>query len=209
MDHGRSINGTDDPPSTVSAARAPQRTPPPEPRRVLLMGMMGTGKTTIGHRLAELTGWPYEDNDDLVRSVAGLGPDRLLAERGVAALRDAESRALGIALRTPPPLVASVAAGVVTAAEDRTRLRDGGFVVWLQAPLELLAERVAEGPTRPWLGDHPLEALTKLYEGREPLYAEVATVAVDVADRTPDAIAGEILEAMGGRSAGRSSTLSS
>lgn len=166
---------------------------------MLLIGMMGSGKSTIGHRLAERTGWPYEDNDDLVRGVAGLGPDRLLEERGVTALRGAESKALGAALATPVPLIASVAGGVVTTAEDRARLRLGGFVVWLRAPMEVLVKRVERGPARPWLGDDPLRAMRDLYEGREPLYEEVATLVVDVADRTPDGVAGEILHVLAHR----------
>lgn len=196
MDHGRSINGADDTPSTDSAGDGRRWKRRLTPRRVLLIGMMGSGKTTIGHHLAELTGWPYEDNDDLVRGVAGLGPDRLLEERGVTELRVGESKALGAALSATVPIIASVAGGVVTKEEDRLRLRDGGFVVWLRAPVEVLVKRVEHGHVRPWLGDDPRTAMRELYEGRETLYEEVATLVVDVPDRTPGDIAGEILEAL-------------
>ena len=147
--------------------------------RVLLVGMMGAGKTTVGRRLGLRLGWPYYDNDELLHRAVGVRTRELQRKKGEAALRRAESAALSVALTQGPPLVAGVAAGVVTDPMDRQRLRAGGFVVWLRARIETLAARV-ENTDRPWLGKDPAAALSRLYAGRADLYAAVADMVVDV-----------------------------
>ncbi|MGH3344251.1 MAG: shikimate kinase [Carbonactinosporaceae bacterium] len=166
--------------------------------RVLLVGMMGVGKTSVGRALAEATGWPYVDNDELVARAAGVGTREVLDTRGVQALREAESGALTHALRQPPPVIASVAGGIVESAADRVRLRDGGFVVWLRARIDTLVKRVGIGGDRPWLRPDPETALRRLYEGRESLYDEVASLALDVDDAAPDVTARRILAGLRG-----------
>ena len=162
--------------------------------RVLLIGMMGAGKTTIGHTLSRLVGWPYYDNDDLLRRAVGKDTRRVQEEEGEAFLRRAESAALTLALSDAGPLVAGCAGGLVTDALDRQRLRTGGFVVWLRATIETLADRV-EGTNRPWLGRDPAAALTRLYAGRAHLYESVASLVLDVDELPPDSLALRIAEA--------------
>lgn len=170
---------------------------PPKAARVLLVGMMGAGKTTVGRALAERTGWPYRDNDELVAEIAGLDTRSLLEERGEPALRDAESQALRRALTTEPPFIAGIAGGVVMAADDRSRLHDAdGLVVYLHAPVDALVERVGSGEGRPWLRPDPRTALQRLYDGREPLYREVADIVVDVEFGAPEDHAATILAAL-------------
>lgn len=170
----------------------------PEAARVLLMGMMGAGKTTVGAALSQRTGWPYLDNDALVARAGGRPTDEVLDEGGVAALRDLESRALTEALRAPAPVIAAVAGGIVDDTADRQRLAAGGFVVWLRARLETLARRVGTGEGRPWFheGDDVLADLRRLYDGRAPRYEEAASYVVDVDDLAPDDIAARILAAL-------------
>jgi shikimate kinase len=165
--------------------------------RVLLVGMMGAGKTTIGHSLASLLGWRFLDNDELLARAVGKDTRRVQEEDGEPALRRAESRALDAALSEGGPLVAGVAGGVVTNPLDRDRLRSGGFVVWLRADIATLARRVA-GTDRPWLGDDPRAAIMRLYAGRADLYASVATMVVDVDLAPPDIIAERIAAALAG-----------
>jgi shikimate kinase len=161
--------------------------------RVLLVGMMGSGKTSAGEALSRLTGWPYYDNDRLLTLATGVATPALLGERGEAALRAAESAALGVALEQPPPVIASVAAGVVLDPADRERLARGGFVVWLRARIETLARRVGGGEGRPWLQPDPEAALRRLYSGRAELYAAVASYVVDVDDIEAAEVARQIL----------------
>jgi shikimate kinase len=163
------------------------------PLRLLLVGMMGSGKTSVGTALSRATGWPHYDNDRLVAMVTGLPPADLLRARGEAILRMAESIALSVALREPPPLVAGIAAGVVTKRADRQRLEDDGFVVWLRARVSTLVERVGSGEGRPWLQPDPEAALRRLYEERAPLYDEVASYIVHVDRLTPEQVAERIL----------------
>ena len=156
--------------------------------RVLLVGMMGAGKTTVGHALSCLLGWPYFDNDVLLKRAVGKDTRRVQEEDGERALRRAESAALDVALTEGGPLIAGVAAGVVLDPLDVQRLRAGGFVVWLRADLATLARRV-EGTDRPWLGSDPLQALQKLAAGRDVLYQSVASLIVDVDELPPELIA--------------------
>jgi shikimate kinase len=159
--------------------------------RVLLIGMMGAGKTTIGHALSNLLGWRYYDNDELVARVAGKDTRRVQEEDGIAALRRAESAALTIALTEGGPLIAGVAGGTVTDPLDLRRLHQGGFVVWLRADIAALAKRVT-GTDRPWLAASPEAAMRALYAGREALYTAACSFIVDEFDTTPYLIAREI-----------------
>lgn len=156
--------------------------------------MMGAGKTSVGTALARATGWPFLDNDLLVQQATGIAARDLLCREGEQALREAESAALTEGLRAAPPVIVDIAGGIVTGAADRQRLRTAGFVVWLRARVPTLAERVGSGGSRPWLGGDPEAALRKLYEGREELYQEVATVVVDVDDIAPGQIAARIID---------------
>lgn len=164
--------------------------------RILLVGMMGAGKTTVGRALSDATGWPYYDNDVLLQRLTGKDTRLVQKHDGVAALRRAESACLTLALTDAGPLIAGVAGGVVTDPLDRQRLRTGGFVVWLRARIDTLVRRV-EGTDRPWLGDDPRAALTALYAGRADLYASVASFVVDVDALPADGVAERIAAAAG------------
>lgn len=165
-------------------------------RRLLLVGMMGVGKTTVGRAVAARTGWPYVDNDDLLHADTGMYGAELLRRHGVQELRAAEARALGETLRRAPPLVAGVAAGVVLARADRARMKQQAFVVWLRARTETLVARVSGDRHRAWLQPDPAAALRALAVGRDRLYADVANLTVDVDDRDADDVVDEILAAL-------------
>ena len=168
--------------------------------RILLVGMMGAGKTTIGRRLAVRTGWPLLDNDQLVRELTGREPASIAAEDGEDQLHDAETEALMRALDREPPLIAGVAGAVVERSEARDRMRSAGHVVWLRARPETLRTRIGTGRGRRpeavdpgWLERHAKE--------REPLYRDVADQVIDVDDVRPSSVADAILEAVAIRSA--------
>ena len=166
-------------------------------QRVVLIGMMGAGKSTVGASLSRLTGWPYIDNDEVVEQLVGMPTRDLMQKQGVAAMRSAESAAAMEILTRPVPLIAGAAAGIVLDPVVSAQVHDGAFVVFLRARIETLAKRV-EGTYRPWLGDDPGATLHKLYEGREPLYVKLAHLVLDVDDTTPDADAKRILDVIQG-----------
>ena len=164
--------------------------------RVVLIGMMGAGKSTVGLALSQLTGWPYVDNDEVVEQITGLPTRDVLNSQGEQAMRSAESAAVDRVLATEPPVIAGAAAGIVLDQEACARLHAGAFVVYLRARVETLEERV-RGTYRPWLGNDPGTALRTLYTGREPFYKQLAHLVVEVDDMTPEAVAKQILDALG------------
>lgn len=165
--------------------------------RVLLLGLMGAGKTTVGRVLAAQLGWPYADNDDLVVEAAGASKETLLERAGVVALREAESAALHLAATHPGPLVAGVAAGAVLDPANVALLAGVDLVVWLRAAHPVLAARVDADPAdRPWLSGDTLAAVQRLAAAREPRFAEVADLVVDVDRLSPEQAADLIAAAV-------------
>lgn len=175
---------------------SPAPTHRPLAEKILLVGMMGAGKSTVGLALARHLGWPYVDSDEEVVRRTGRTVPELFAEGGEAAFRAEEKQALREAVTAEGPAVVSVAGGAVLDAGNREVLREGGRVVWLRAPVPTLAERVGAGEGRPLLGDDPASVLGRLYEQRRLLYAEVADVVVDVAQLSPAEAVEEILGAL-------------
>lgn len=160
--------------------------------RVILIGMMGSGKTTIGRLLSEATGWPYVDNDQLVRRYSGLTARELLAESGQDRLREVESAALALGLELPPPVIVGVAAGAVIDARNREGMSRGGVVVWLRASTETLIERAGNAAHRPFVDRFGPDWMQKTAAERDPLYAEVADLTVDTGELTADESVGAI-----------------
>jgi shikimate kinase len=160
---------------------------------VVLLGMMGVGKSTVGRLLATELARPYVDNDAEVERETGTQIADLFAARGEDEFRKIEQRVLAEALRSPIPSVIGPGGGVVTRAEARDVLRSGPFVVWLRARPDTLAERVGTGAGRPLLDGHDvLATLTTLARERAPLYEQVAGAIVDVDDLDADAVVAEV-----------------
>ena len=165
--------------------------------RVLLVGMMGAGKTTVGRELSRRLGWPYFDSDAMVEEHTGKTVPELFEERGEAAFRAEESRVLAEAVTSDGPAVVSVAGGAVLDPDNRRRLADGGTVVWLRAEVETLARRVGSGKGRPLLKPDPETELRRLYLQRRPIYEQVADVVVDVDHLRADEVVDRIVRALG------------
>ena len=163
--------------------------------RILLVGMMGAGKTTTGHLLAERLGWAYRDSDADVEAATGLTVPELFARDGEAAFRRAEATVLAEACADPSPSIVSVAGGAVLSEDNRRLIASSGVVVWLRARPETLAARVGDGVGRPLLGDDPAEAVVRLDAVRAPLYAELADVVLNVDELTAVTVADRIISA--------------
>jgi shikimate kinase len=183
----------------VTASAEPEEPAAPAPREssggrgaddVVLVGMMGTGKSTVGRLLAGRTGRPLLDSDELIELRTGRTVRELWADHGEPGYRELESAALRDAIGTTPGgAVIAAAGGVVLREENRRLLRESGvFVVWLRARPEVLYQRVRasiDGGHRPLLDDDPLGTLARLDAERAPLYAEVADAILDVEHLTP------------------------
>lgn len=151
------------------------------PQRLILVGMMGSGKTTVGRLLAGAMGWPYLDNDEQLARLAGRTASELAAD-GEAGLRAAESAALRLGLATPAPCIVGAAAGTILDKGDRHAMAAAGTVVWLRARAATLARRACGASHRPWLSEDALAWFTSAVRQRDPLYASIADVVIDVDD---------------------------
>ncbi len=167
------------------------------PRHVVLVGLMGSGKTTTGRVLAERLGRPLVDSDLLIESTTGRTVREIFADDGEEAFRTLETAALLEALARREPLVIAAAGGVVLREQNRRALLDtDAFVVWLQADLGVLESRATTGVHRPLLDEDPAGALRQMSVERAERYAEVADAVVDTTARSPEAVATEILRLM-------------
>jgi shikimate kinase len=167
------------------------------PPRILLVGMMGSGKSTVGRMLADRLGWAYRDSDADVEAATGRTIPEIFDHDGEAAFRRAEADVLARACALDTPVVVSAAGGSVLNPDNRRLLTRSGLVVWLRARPETNARRVGDGTGRPLLGDDPAEAMTRLYAARAPLYDEVADLVVDVDRLAPKEVVARILNVVG------------
>lgn len=178
------------------------------PRSILLVGMMGAGKTTVGRLLASRLGWRYVDSDEEVEAATGHTVRELFEEGGEQAFRPLESEALAAAVSGGEPVVVGVAGGAVLDPGNRDLLRRSGTVVWLRATPETLARRIVRpyvsehssghrADHRPLLEHDPEGVLRRLSTERRALYEEVADVVVDVDDVDPSGAADRVLAAIG------------
>jgi shikimate kinase len=165
--------------------------------RIVLIGMMGSGKSSVGRALAARTGWPFHDNDALVERATGRTAREVLATDGEPGLRAAEAAALEAGLSAAPPAIVALAAGTILEPAQRDRIADAGFVVWLHAPPEVLAARAVGASHRPWLDGDAVAWFTRTAAERDWMYAMVEDLSVDTATTDPDEAADRILAAIG------------
>jgi len=167
---------------------------PPLP--IALVGLMGTGKSSIGRRLAERLGRSFVDSDQEIERAAGMDIPTIFARHGEAAFREGERRVIARLIEDSPGVIATGGGAFVDPA-TRALLLERCRVVWLDAPPEVLARRVGRRGGRPLLnGRDPLEVLTELAAKRNPIYAE-AHVRIGThgrRERTVDKIIAAILE---------------
>ncbi|MEQ9350553.1 MAG: shikimate kinase, partial [Alphaproteobacteria bacterium] len=141
-------------------------------RPIVLVGLMGAGKTCVGRRLATRLGLPFVDADQEIEAAAGCTVSEIFERHGEAAFRDGERRVMRRLLSQGPVVLAS-GGGAFVNAETRMLVRSCAISIWLKASLETLVKRVGRRHDRPLLrqGD-PREILSRLMEERAPAYGE-------------------------------------
>ncbi len=140
-------------------------------KTIALVGMMGAGKTAVGQALARALGVPFLDSDQEIRRAANMEIAEVFERDGEAFFRDREAEVIARLLRTER-CVLSTGGGAFLAARNRDQIRRAGVSVWLNAPLDLLWERVRHKDTRPLLRTpDPRATLAEIYARRVPVYA--------------------------------------
>jgi shikimate kinase len=161
-------------------------------KTVVLVGLMGSGKSTVGALVAQRTGRTLVDVDAVITARMSKTVRELWEEGGEAAYRHLESDVVLEVLRDDTPTVLAAPGGVVLDPAVRAALVDS-LVVWLRTSPSTLAGRVRPGDHRPLLEDSPAETFAAMAEMRSELYRQVATAIVDTDDRAPEAIADEVV----------------
>jgi shikimate kinase len=165
-------------------------------RSVILIGLMGVGKSSIGKRLARRLELPFVDADAEIVKAAGCSIEDIFERFGEAAFREGEERVLA-RLLTEGPHVLATGGGAFMNGQTRQRIREAGISVWLRASLDILVKRLSRRQgERPLLKNGDLrETLTRLINLRHPVYAE-ADVVVDTGDESLDATVDQVIAAL-------------
>jgi shikimate kinase len=165
-------------------------------RSVVLIGMMGVGKSSIGRRLGARLGIPFVDADGEIEKAAGMSIADIFARHGEAAFRSGESRVIARLLDGGPQVLAT-GGGAVMNSDTRALIKEKGVSVWLSAEFDLLMRRISKRKAeRPMLDtSDPAATLRGLLAEREPIYAQ-ADLTVQSREVPHDAVVNEIIEAL-------------
>ena len=163
-------------------------------RSIVLIGMMGVGKSSIGRRLGARLGIPFVDADAEIERAAGMSITDIFARHGEAAFRSGEARVIARLLNGGPQVLATGGGAVMNPA-TRALIQERGVSIWLSAELELLLRRISKRKAeRPMLQTaDPAATLRELLAAREPIYAQ-ADLTVQSRDVPHDAVVAEIID---------------
>ena len=174
-------------------------------RSIVLVGLMGCGKSSIGKRLAFKLGLPFVDADDEIERAAAKSINDIFADHGEAQFRDGERKVIARLLRSGPQVLAT-GGGAYMHPETRRCVRENGISIWLRADLPVLMRRVMKRDTRPLLREgNPEATMRKLIETRYPVYAE-ADMTVESREEPHDVIVAEILNRLAAPSTAQTKT---
>ena len=166
-------------------------------RSIVLVGLMGSGKSSVGKRLAQRLGLPFTDADNEIEAAAGCSIEEIFARHGEAAFRDGERRVITRLLEGPRQVLAT-GGGAFMDAVTRAKIRERGTSVWLKADLDVLVKRCGRRSSRPLLQQgEPRQVLERLMQQRYPVYAE-ADLTIDSGEQphelVVEAIVGRLAE---------------
>jgi shikimate kinase len=168
-------------------------TSPAGGQTIVLVGLMGAGKSSIGRRLAQRLGMSFIDADKEIEAAAGCTIEEIFERLGETAFRDGERRVI-LRLLDDPPHVLATGGGAFMDQAIRERIKEKAVSIWLYADLDLLVRRVSRRNNRPLLkSGNPREILAALMEKRNPVYAE-ADIRVDSADGPPETTVQKIVD---------------
>ena len=174
---------------------APQRRGFTPCRTIVLVGLMGAGKTKIGRRLAARLNLPFFDSDSEIEAVAGETIEEIFRNRGEAVFRNGERRVIARLLSQPTHVLAT-GGGAFMDPLTRQLIGRCGVSIWLRADLEILAARVARRNNRPLLqGSDPRSVLAELIERRDPVYAQ-ADITIDSGEGSPELTTTRVIAAL-------------
>src|SRR6478735_6094768 len=166
-------------------------------RAVVLVGMMGSGKSSVGRRLATRLGLAFVDADVEIETAAGMTIPEIFAQRGETEFRDGERRVIGRVLATRAPLVLATGGGAFMNAETRERIIELGISIWLKADADVLMRRVRKRSNRPLLQTVDPEAtMRRMLAEREPVYA-LADLTIQSSDEPHEVVVGDTIAALG------------
>jgi shikimate kinase len=164
-------------------------------RSLVLVGLMGAGKSTVGRRLAQKLGLPFRDADHEIEAAAGMTIPDIFAIHGEAHFRDGERRVIARLLQEGP-MVLATGGGAFMNEETRARIAEHGVSIWLRADLDVLMRRVRKRVTRPLLQNpDPEGTMRQLMERRHPIYA-TADLTVDSHETPHDRVVIDIIETL-------------
>ena len=168
------------------------------PLRILLVGLMGSGKSTVGRALADDLGWPYFDND--TELAVETGHTLLdLASRGRAELHRLEAAHAVRLLLLDPPFVAGLAASIADKPELTESIRASAYVVYLRVQPATLSSRLATDTTRPWLAGDRAATVHQMFDSRDAPMRHLADLVLDADHETADDLARHVLVALADR----------
>jgi len=169
-------------------------------RSIVLIGLMGAGKTAIGRRLATRLGLDFTDADTEIERAAGTSISDIFTSHGEEHFRAGEEKVITRLLKNGSQVLAT-GGGAYMNDETRKNIRRRGISVWLKADLDILLERVRRRDNRPLLKEgNPEEIMRRLMDERYPVYAD-AEITVQSRNVTHDVIVGEIISALAARAA--------
>ncbi|WP_195210269.1 shikimate kinase [Actinomarinicola tropica] len=164
---------------------------------IVLVGLMGTGKSTIGRALADRLGRDFLDSDRMIEARTGQTVRELWEAGGEAAYRPLERAVVVAALGAEDPVVLAAPGGVVEDGEAVRALQRGAAVVYLRTQPETIAARLGGEVThRPLLDGEPEELLSTLFARRDAMYRDIAGVVVEADGLPPDAVVEAVLDAL-------------
>ncbi|HLV82616.1 MAG TPA: shikimate kinase [Devosia sp.] len=164
-------------------------------RPLVLVGMMGAGKTTVGRRLATRLKRQFLDSDEEIERAAQMSIPEIFEQRGEPEFRAGETRVIARVLKTDNVVLAT-GGGAFVNAETRALIKDRAISIWLKAEIDILFERVSRRANRPLLQTaNPRATLQKLIDDRYPIYAG-ADITVASRDVPQDAVAGDVVDAV-------------